>query len=530
MCCGLFGVQIVWGLQNVDTSRIFQTLGAGLDQLPILWIAGPITGLLVQPVIGHLSDRTWGPLGRRRPYILGGAIVSAIALVLMPNVHSLWAAIFMLWLLTGATNVAMEPFRALVADTVPEEQRTFAYATQVCFIGAGAVIASILPWLLARLGVPSVASPGILPASLRAAFAIGAVGLLVSAGITVATTSERPPGELAGDREGIARAARTAGSSSGLLRYSGLWIFGGGAIAAVAALKHYPSELYLIAGVCLLLGIGQWVTAWRARRGVRSTGLLEIIDDVFHMPAVMRRLAVVQFFTWFGLFAMWIYIVPAVAERSGTGTNPASLAYNVSADWVGVMFALYNGIAALVSLVLPRLVARIGRREAHAFCLLFGTAGLLGFAFIADPRWLWPAAVAIGIAWASILSIPYAMVSSAVPPERMGVYMGIHNVFLVLPQLRRSPAKSSRSSHPRSSRSRTCRKLQTVDLLSRSLWARWLLDVAEGGLCVSLVGRGAAGGENRMLQRRCPGLEKPDSGTVCADGETGAHQPGQQAQ
>lgn len=434
MCCGLFGVQIVWGLQNVDTSRIFQSLGASLAELPILWIAGPITGLLVQPVIGYLSDRTWGPLGRRRPYILGGALVSAIALLLMPNVGTLWEATVMLWLLTGATNVAMEPFRALVADSVPEDQRTVAYAMQVCFIGAGAVIASILPWVLARLGVSSVAAPGFLPPSLRVAFAIGAVGLLASVAITVATTSERPPGELAGEREPVARPEWKANSFSSLVRYGALWTVGGAAIAVLTLLEHYPGELYLIAGVCTVLGVGQWATAWSARHGVRPTGVLEIIDDVLHMPTVMRRLAVVQFFTWFGLFAMWIYVVPAVAERSGAGTDPASLAYNMSADWVGVMFALYNGVAAIGSLLLPRLVARIGRRSAHALCLLFGVAGLLGFAFV-DPQWLWVPAICVGGAWASILSIPYAMVSSAVPPARMGVYMGIHNVFLVLPQL-----------------------------------------------------------------------------------------------
>jgi maltose/moltooligosaccharide transporter len=435
MCCGLFGVQIVWGLQNVDTSRIFQTLGAALDELPVLWIAAPITGLLVQPIIGHLSDRTWGPLGRRRPYLLGGAIVSAIALVLMPNVHSLLAATAMLWLLTGAINVAMEPFRALVADSVPEEQRTTAYAAQVCFIGTGAVVASILPWLLAQLGVPSTAAPGNLPPSLRAAYEIGAVGLLVSVGITVLTTSERPPGQLAGELRAVERAQWGSTSSSSLVRYGAMWVILGLALGLLTAIEGYRRELYLLAGLSILIGAGQWATAWSARHGVRPTGLLEIIDDVIHMPPVLRRLAVVQFFTWFGLFAMWIYVVPAVAARNGAGANPASLAYNVSADWVGVMFAFYNGVAALGSLALPRLVARIGRREAHAICLLFGSCGLLGFAFMVDRHWLWIPAVGIGIAWASILSAPYAMVSSAVPPSRMGVYMGIHNVFLVLPQL-----------------------------------------------------------------------------------------------
>jgi maltose/moltooligosaccharide transporter len=318
MCCGLLGVQIVWGLQNVNTSRIFQTLGANLDELPILWIAAPITGLLVQPVIGHFSDRTWGPLGRRRPYLLGGALVSAIALVLMPNVQSIWAASLMLWLLTGSINVAMEPFRALVADVVPEEQRTAAFALQVVFIGTGAVFASAMPWILSHwFGFASVAPPGLLPPSLRAAFYIGAVGLLVSVGITVATTSERPPASLATDPASLARPEWASSSQASLVRNGALWVIAAAAIALATAIEGYRHELYLVAGIIGLLGIGQWLTAWSARHGIRPTGLLEIIDDIIHMPDVLRRLAVVQFFTWFGLFAMWIYAVPAVAADSG---------------------------------------------------------------------------------------------------------------------------------------------------------------------------------------------------------------------
>ena len=436
MCCGLFGVQIVWGLQNVDTSRIFQTLGANLEELPILWIAAPITGLLVQPVIGHLSDRTWGPLGRRRPYLLAGALVSAVALVLMPNVRSVFAASVMLWLLTGAINVAMEPFRALVADGVPESQRTAAFALQVAFIGTGAVLASALPWMLAHwFGLAATAPPGILPPSLRVAFYIGAIGLLLSVGITVATTAEPPPGHLAGAAHAPLRADWAPTSSATLVRQGALCLLAGLLIAALTFRGWYRHELYLIAGIAALLGIGQLATAWSARHGTRPTGLLEIVDDVLHMPAVLRRLAVVQFFTWFGLFALWIYVVPAVAARRGAGADPASAAYNASADWVGVLFAFYNAVAALGAFALPRLVAQIGRREAHAMCLAIGAAGLLGFALVSDLHWLLLPAFAIGCAWASILSTPYAMVSSAVPATRVGVYMGIHNVFLVLPQL-----------------------------------------------------------------------------------------------
>jgi maltose/moltooligosaccharide transporter len=435
MCCGLFGVQIVWGLQNVNTSRIFQTLGANLAELPILWIAAPITGLLVQPVIGHFSDRTWSPLGRRRPYLLVGALVSAGALVLMPNVSTLWAATIALWLLTAAINVAMEPFRALVADIVPEEHRTAAFATQVAFIGGGAVFASALPWLVSHwAGVQNGSAPGAVPDSVRAAFYIGAVGLLATVGITVATTAEPPPGAFAG---GLERAGHHPGGTSvaSLLRGGGAWLAGAVVIASVTRAGGYRPELYLIAGVAALLGLGQLAAARNAHRSVAATGLVEIVHDVLHMPRVLRRLAVVQFFTWFGLFTLWIYAVPAIAARTGAGADPASAAYNASADWVGLLFAFYNGVAALGAFLLPRLAARIGRCRSHALCLLLGAAGLLGFALIAQPRLLWIPALGIGCAWASILSAPYAMVSSAVPATRMGVYMGIHNVFLVLPQL-----------------------------------------------------------------------------------------------
>ena len=428
-------MQIVWGLQNVNTSRIFQTLGANLAELPILWIAAPITGLLVQPIVGHFSDRTWGALGRRRPYLLGGALVSAGALVLMPNVSTLWAATIALWLLTAAINVAMEPFRALVADIVPQEHRTAAFATQVAFIGAGAVFASALPWLVSHAGgFPEGSEARAVPDSLRVAFYIGALGLLATVGITVATTAEPPPGRFAcGQERSVHQPGRT--SVALLLRGGGAWLAGAVAIAVATRLGGYRAELYLIAGVAALLGLGQLVAAWNAHRGLVATGLLEIVQDVLHMPRVLRRLALVQFFTWFGLFTLWIYAVPAIAARCGAGTDPTSAAYHAMADWVGLLFAFYNGVAALGAFLLPRLAGCIGRCQSHAACLALGAAGLLGLSLITERQWLWIPALCIGCAWASILSAPYAMVSSAVPATRMGVYLGIHNVFLVLPQL-----------------------------------------------------------------------------------------------
>jgi len=437
MCCGLFGVQIVWGLQNVNTSRIFQTLGADVDELAILWIAAPITGLLVQPIIGHWSDRTWGRLGRRRPYLLGGSILTALALFAMPNAHSLWAASLMLWLLTGSINIAMEPFRALVADTLPDEQRTTGFAMQVFFIGIGAVFSSALPWVLTHwFGVSGQAAPGMLPQSVRVAFYIGGISLLGAVTWTVLSTTERPPESLAADAPDLAEHNIPTEEGAAVLARSGLlWMLGGGAIAGLAAARHYQREIYVLAAIAFAFGVAQLAAVALRRSGRTAIGLLEIVEDILHMPAVLGRLAISQFFTWFGLFAMWIYTIPAVAARHFGTADASSAAYNASADWVGVLFAGYNGVAAVVALLLPRIAARIGRRASHAACLVLGALGLAGFLVISDPMLLWIPAVGIGCAWASILSMPYAMLSAAVPPRKMGVYMGIHNMFLVLPQL-----------------------------------------------------------------------------------------------
>jgi maltose/moltooligosaccharide transporter len=437
MCCGLFGIQIVWGLQNVNTSRIFQTLGADVNELAILWIAAPATGLLVQPIIGHLSDKTWGPLGRRRPYIFCGSILTAIALFLMPNVSTVWAASVMLWVLSASINVAMEPFRAFVADTLPEEQRTTGFAMQVFFIGAGAVFASALPWALTHwFGVSGQAAPGFLPKSVHAAFYVGGVSLLAAVMWTVFTTREHPPEALGDDRLGerLHRAPTPEGAAV-LLKSGALWMIGGLVVGALAALGHWAREVYVLAAVASGFGAAQLAAIWLRRRGHVSLGVLEVVEDILHMPRVLRQLAITQFFTWFGLFAMWIYTTPAVTARHYGAADAASAAYNRGADWVGVLFAGYNGVAALVALMLPALAARIGRRASHALCLGLGALGFLGFVLIDDPALLWIPIVGIGVAWSSVLSAPYAMLSSAAPPHKMGVYMGIHNLFLVIPQL-----------------------------------------------------------------------------------------------
>lgn len=436
MCCGLFGVQIVWGLQNVNTSRIFQTLGADVNELAILWIAAPITGLLVQPIIGHLSDRTWGRLGRRRPYLLYGSILTAIALVLMPNAPTVLGASLALWLMTASINIAMEPFRAFVADSLPDQQRTAGFAMQVFFIGAGAVFASALPWLLSRgLGISSQAAPGVLPPSVHAAFYVGAAGLMIAVLWTVFTTTETPPARLASGAPAVV--ARTPSRETvAWMRNSGLaWIAGATVIGLCAFLGHWGREIYVLAIMGVIFGAAQLATSWRRSRGATSVGLLEVVEDIVHMPHVLKRLAVVQFFTWFGLFALWIYATPAVTARHYDAVDTTSAAYNAGADWVGVLFAGYNGVAAVAALALPLLARQVGRPASHAVCLALGAVGFAGFVLIDDPMLLWIPVVGIGLAWASIMSAPYAMLSSAVPPGKMGVYMGIHNLFLVIPQM-----------------------------------------------------------------------------------------------
>lgn len=443
MCFGFFGIQIGFGLQNANTSRIFQSLGVEVNHLAILWIAAPATGLLVQPIIGYLSDKTWGRLGRRRPYFFWGAILTSAALLVMPNAPVLWIAAAALWVLDASINITMEPFRAFVGDNLPDEQRASGYAMQSFFIGTGAVLASALPWILTNwFSVSNVAADGGVPPAVHIAFYAGAAGLLLSVLWTVFTTREYSPEQLAAFEaseralKGEALAADAPTRTVRAYVVGGVaWTLAGVALAVAIFATRLEKEVYVLAAMIGLFGLAQLVAGLLRRSGRTANGFSEVVEDLFRMPATMKQLAVVQFFSWFGLFAMWIYTTPAVTARHYGATDPASAAYNQGADWVGVLFAGYNGVAALVALLLPALAARIGLRASHALCLAMGALGFVGFVMIDDPALLWIPIVGIGIAWASILSVPYAMLSSAVPPHKMGVYMGIHNLFLVLPQL-----------------------------------------------------------------------------------------------
>ena len=446
MCVGFFGIQIGFGLQNANTSRIFQTLGAEVESLAILWIAAPLTGLLVQPIIGHMSDKTWSNrFGRRRPYFLVGAILTTLALIAMPNSPSLWFAAAMLWIMDASINITMEPFRAFVGDNLPEEQRTTGFAMQSFFIGAGAVFASCLPWLLSNVfNVASTAPDGVVPDSVRIAFYVGAAGLFAAVLWTVLSTKEYSPEQLdafeahrarlAGEPAPVPHAAAPARTPRGYVLGGLIWLLVGGAAFYGVWAFGVEKELYILSGFVAAFGVLQiLVGGFHAAKNVN--GVTEVVDDIFRMPRTMRDLAVVQFFSWFALFSMWIYTTAAVTSVHYGTTDTTSAAYNAGADWVGVLFGVYNGVAALAAFAIPVLARRTGRKGAHAINLILGALGFLGIFLIRDPQLLWLPMIGVGFAWASILSMPYAILSGALPARKMGVYMGVFNIFIVVPQL-----------------------------------------------------------------------------------------------
>ncbi|NUR23585.1 MFS transporter [Frateuria sp.] len=429
MCFGFLGIQFGFALQTAQVSRIFQTLGASLDRIPLLWVAAPVTGLLVQPIVGYCSDRTWTRLGRRRPYFLAGALLAALSLLWMPNAPTLWAAAALLWLMDASINVSMEPFRAFVGDQLPTRQRPLGYAMQSFFIGIGAVVASAMPWLLARFGVDNTAPAGGIPDTVRFAFYAGGAVLLGAVGWTVASTREYPPGEF-GPAAPVSAAAPVQ-ATAGAARTGAAWLLAGVIGAVLIRQCALQPEMYLLTGGLAAYGLA---LLWLAR--TRSHGMLaQVLVDLRTMPQAMRRLAWLQLFSWFALFAMWIYATAAVAQVHFGSTDPQSSAYNDGANWVGVLFAAYNGFAALAALVIPSMVRWWGLRVTHLVNLWLGGAGLLSFLLIRDPHWLLLPMVGVGFAWASILSLPYAMLSDNLPPAKMGVYMGIFNFFIVIPQL-----------------------------------------------------------------------------------------------
>lgn len=376
MSFGFLGIQFGWALQMANMSAIYEYLGAEPENIPLLWLAAPLTGLIVQPIIGYLSDRTWTSLGRRKPYFLTGAILSSIALILMPNSSTLWMAAGLLWILDASINISMEPFRAFVADMLPREQQTKGYAMQSFFIGLGAVVASALPWMLENwFSISGSHAAGTIPFTVQLSFYLGAGAFFFAVIYTIITTKEYPPDNL----------------------------------AAFEAQKAASSGIF--------------------------NGAKEIFEHIFHMPKVMRQLALVQFFTWPGLFLMWFYFSVAVARNIFGATDTQSPQYAEGIAWAGICFAFYSFITFLFSPLLPTIADRIGRKFTHSICLFIGAAGLWYVSLAGNKYELLVSMTGIGIAWASILSMPYAMLVRHLPQEKMGIYMGIFNFFIVLPEI-----------------------------------------------------------------------------------------------
>ena len=443
MSFGFFGIQMAFALQGANVSRIFQTLGADVSNLAIYWLAGPVTGLLVQPLIGHFSDRTWGPLGRRRPYFLAGAVLSTLSLFIMPHSPYLWAGVVMLWVLDASINVSMEPFRAFVGDMLPSRQRTQGFATQTILIGAGAALASAMPNILTEwFGVATTAAEGVIPDSVKYSFYIGGIAMFIAVGWTIVSTREYSPEQLASfDTEESKDAGRseTAEPQEKSASYfianavSLLMVFALGSFA-IYRFEMAP-ELYVLTVTAGGIGLAFLTHALFKMRQQTNNLVSHIMTDLVSMPKVMQRLAVVQFFSWFALFIMWVYTTPAIAAHHYGSSDPTSEAYNQGANWVGTLFSTYNGVSAVWAIALVLISARINRRFAHGFSLCAGALSYASLYFISDPNMLLIPMIGIGMAWGSILTMPYAILSDALPARKMGIYMGIFNFFIVLPQM-----------------------------------------------------------------------------------------------
>ena len=386
MSFGFLGIQMGFALQNANASRILQIFGADVHELSWFWIIAPLMGLIVQPIIGYYSDKTWGKFGRRKPYFLVGAILASIGLVLMPQADifiaflpALWVGAGFLMIMDASFNIAMEPFRALVGDNLRTDQRTAGFSVQTALIGFGAVIGSWLPYALTNFfGVSNETVEGVVPANLIWSFIIGAAILIISILVTVATTKEYSPEELA----------------------------------------SFDSDS-------------------EDEIEEENSSLMDIFEDFKKMPTTMRQLSWVQFFSWFGLFGMWVFATPAIAQHiyGLPHTDSSSTTYQNAGDWVGILFGVYNLVSALYAFALPYIAKKLGRKRTHSLSLIIGGLGLLSIYIMPNENWLIVSMIGIGMAWASILAMPYAILAGSISAKKMGVYMGIFNFFIVIPQI-----------------------------------------------------------------------------------------------
>ncbi|TVQ89681.1 MAG: MFS transporter [Bacteroidetes bacterium] len=521
MSFGFLGIQFGFALQNANVSRIFETLGAQVEAIPILWIAAPVTGLIVQPIVGYMSDNTWTRLGRRRPYFLFGAIGASVALVLLPNAPLLWIAVGIFWILGASIDMCMEPFRAFVGDMLPPEQRNRGFAMQSFFIGTGSIIASILPWFLTNvLSVANISPDGKVPPSVTISFLIGGAVLLGAILVTVTRTREYTPEQLKEfeELEKGAERVKEDHKSSEILPYhkfsnpSFYWIILGAVITfLVQRYDFIRADLYILGIGFMLFGIIQFIAGRLIKNNKTDNGFVVVLNDLYRMPKTMGQLAVVQFFSWVGLFTLWTFATPGITshhydmklsnddvmtliqatdqvgltdneeliERAQAIRNdldfyveqiqegkseivismrvvrffqrfrdelmvPSSIQgellsieeeYNRGANWVGFTFAIYNGIAALFAFLIPYLARWTNRRYTHAMALTMGSLGYLSILIVPHPLWIAASMIGVGIAWASILAMPYAILTGSLPSHKMGTYMGLFNIFIVMPQI-----------------------------------------------------------------------------------------------
>jgi maltose/moltooligosaccharide transporter len=435
---GFLGIQIGFGLQNANMTRMFQSLGESLDNLPVLWAAAPLTGLLVQPIIGHFSDKTWGAMGRRRPYFLAGAILAALALFIMPMAPILWFAAMMLWVLDASINITMEPFRAFVGDMLRKDQHTSGYAVQTALIGIGAVIGSAFPAFLTMLGVSNEAIGNGIPDSVKYSFWFGGIAMLFSVLWTIFTTKEYSPEEMASfERNEMQKAAVLGGNlAQKPIGFFVTLLFAGLVIVFATNRLALEKEVYLLGGLFAGYGALGIIAVNLAKSGRGNNFLAQIVGDFSGMPPLMKKLAVAQFFSWSALFIMWIYTTPVVAQYFYGSSDAKSALFNEAGNWVGILFSVYNGVAAVAALLLlPWLTSKVGKAKTHMICLLLGALGFASFLFLRDPKLLLLSEVFVGIAWASILAMPYAILASSLPQNKLGIFMGIFNAFIVIPQL-----------------------------------------------------------------------------------------------
>lgn len=445
MSFGFFGIQFGFALQNGNVSRIFQTLGAEVDDIAILWVAAPMTGLIVQPIIGYLSDRTWHPRwGRRRPFFFVGAIMASLALFVMPNSPYLWFAAGMLWIMDASINISMEPFRAFVGDNLPTEQRTKGFAMQSFFIGAGAFIASWLPKLFDTMGVSNTAPENTIPDTVKYSFYVGGIVFLLSVLWTVFKSKEYSPEQLNAFDDGEGEFEREEQPASWYHKNGGQHIVWGSVAIAIGLLFSYiiflnewKQDLYVLSiGMISFFGFLFLLSGLMQKRSRYKNGFVEIMNDFQFMPKTMVQLAFVQFFSWFALFSMWIYATPAITGHIYGTTDTSSALYNEGANIVSGMMGNYNLIAALVAFLLPVIAKWTTRKFTHFLALTLGGLGLISIYFLERGMLLqWLPMIGVGVAWASILSVPYAILAGALPSSKMGYYMGVFNFFIVIPQL-----------------------------------------------------------------------------------------------